>query len=89
MHFIVLNVLLYRMSVNQTTPTGKPLKGKRNSMTRPQSAIDEVYTSFRSDLENDTLAPAYRIRLHNLFRQIEKEFELLYQENQTRKFVYF
>lgn len=73
------------MSVNQTTPTGKPLKGKRNSMARPQSAIDEVYGSFRYDLENDALSPTYRIRLHNLFRQIEKEFELLYQENQSRK----
>lgn len=72
------------MSVNQTTPTGiKPLKGKRNSMTRPQSGIDEVYSNFRSDIENDSLSPAYRIRLHNLFRQIEKEFELLYQENQS------
>ncbi|KAF5303606.1 hypothetical protein FQA39_LY09853 [Lamprigera yunnana] len=71
------------MSVNQTTSIGKPLKGKRNSMTRPQSAIEEVYSSLRNDIENDSLTPAYRIRLHNLFRQIEKEFELLYQENQN------
>lgn len=72
------------MSVNQSTPNSKVQKGKRGSMNRPQSAFDgDVY--FRSDLENDTLNPAYRARLHILFRQIEKEFDLLYQENQNCK----
>lgn len=70
------------MSVNQSTPNSKVQKGKRGSMNRPQSAVDgDVYTGFRSDLENDSLSPAYRSRLHILFRQIEKEFDLLYQEN--------
>lgn len=70
------------MSINQTPSSGKSFKVKRNSMARPQSTIEDVYSSLRSDLD-DSLNPAYRLRLHNLFRQIEKEFEILYQENQS------
>lgn len=74
------------MSVNQTASSNKVQKGKRNSMNRPQSTIDsDIYIAFKSDLDNDAVLPAYRTRLHNLFRQIEREFELLYQENQNCK----
>lgn len=71
------------MSVNQTTPSNKVQKGKRNSMNRPQSTIDgDVYIGLtRSDIDNE----AYRTRLHNLFREIQREFDLLYQENQNCK----
>lgn len=70
------------MSVNQGTPSNKLPKSKRSSMNRPQSAIDgDIYIGFRSDLENDGISPTYRSRLYNLFRQIEKEFDLLYEEN--------
>lgn len=77
------------MSVNQSTPNSKVQKSKRGSMNRPQSGIDgDVYVGFRSDVENDSISPAYRARLHILFRQIEKEFDLLYQENQNRKYSF-
>ncbi|CAG9857910.1 unnamed protein product [Phyllotreta striolata] len=68
------------MSVNQNTPNNKLGKSKRAQMTRPSSGlIDSEFIGLRSDLENDS----YKIRLYNLFRQIEKEFDLLYQENQN------
>lgn len=31
--------------------------------------------------------PPYRARLHHLFAQIEKEFEMLYLENLSCKFI--
>lgn len=72
------------MSVSQVTPANKVQKGKRNSMNRPASTIDgDVYIGFRNDIDNES--PGYRIRLHALFKQIEKEFDLLYQENQNCK----
>lgn len=72
------------MSVSQVAPANKVQKGKRNSMNRPQSTVDgDVYIGFRNDIDNES--PAYRIRLYALFKQIEKEFDLLYQENQNCK----
>ncbi|XP_056638108.1 WD repeat-containing protein 37 isoform X1 [Diorhabda sublineata] len=73
------------MSVNQIVANNKLSKNKRGQMTRPSSGIIEsdLYTGFRSDIENDSISPSYKNRLYNLFRQIEKEFDLLYQENQT------
>lgn len=77
------------MSVNQNTPTNKIPKFKRGSMNRPISGLidAELYMGFKSDIENEPISPAYKIRLYTLFKQIEKEFDLLYQENQTCKFV--
>ncbi|CAG9764833.1 unnamed protein product [Ceutorhynchus assimilis] len=74
------------MSVNQNTPYSKIHKNKRGSFNRPQSATimdSDFSTGFRSDMENDSLSLTYKTRLHVLFNQIEKEFDLLYQENQT------
>ncbi|CAH0551872.1 unnamed protein product [Brassicogethes aeneus] len=75
------------MSVNQNTPSSKfnQKEKKRGSMNRPQSGIidTDYYVGFRSDIENESLSPAYKTKLHTLFRQIEKEFDLLYQENQN------
>lgn len=71
------------MSVHQIAPNSKT-KNKRSSMTRPASTVDgDNYMGFRSDMESEAVSPAYRARLHNLFRQIEKEFDILYHENQT------
>lgn len=81
-----------------TGGTSTSNKVKRSSMNRPQSGglLDDVYIGFRSDIENDSITtntitaatstpppPSYKARLFNLFRQIEKEFDLLYQENQN------
>ncbi|XP_018568087.1 WD repeat-containing protein 37 isoform X2 [Anoplophora glabripennis] len=73
------------MSVIQNTSNSKIQKNKRGSMIRPQSGLidGDYYMGFRSDAENEPLSPAYKTRLHTLFRQIEKEFDLLYQENQN------
>ncbi|KAJ8924039.1 hypothetical protein NQ315_006816 [Exocentrus adspersus] len=73
------------MSVTQNTPNSKIQKNKRGSMIRPHSGLidGDYYMGFRSDAENEPLSPAYKTRLYTLFRQIEKEFDLLYQENQT------
>jgi hypothetical protein len=76
------------MSVNQNISNSKvQSKEKRSSMNRPQSGvIDGDFYGFRSDVENDCpLTPAYKTKLFNLFRLIEKEFDILYQENQTCK----
>lgn len=69
----------------------KNFKGnKRTSMPRPQSTIEsEIGMGFRSDAEADPMLPAFRVRLHYLFKQIEREFELLHQENQNRKLNYY
>lgn len=77
--------LCFRMSVGHT-PSGKPPKGKRNSMPRPSSTVEDLYANLRNEMDNDSVTPTYRVRLHNLFRQIEKEFDLLYQENQSREY---
>ncbi|KAF7277875.1 hypothetical protein GWI33_009129 [Rhynchophorus ferrugineus] len=74
------------MSLSQNTPYSKMQKTKRGSMNRPQSAAimdSDFSTGFRSDIENDSLTLAYKGKLHALFMQIEKEFDLLYQENQS------
>lgn len=76
------------MSVGQSTPYSKLHKTKRGSVNRPQSAAimdSDFSTGFKSDIENDSVAMAYKARLHTLFAQIEKEFDLLYQENQSCK----
>ncbi|XP_050311882.1 WD repeat-containing protein 37 [Anthonomus grandis grandis] len=73
------------MSSGQHTPYSKIQKPKRSSLNRPQSATimdSDFSTGFRSDIENDPMSLAYKTRLHSLFSQIEKEFDLLYQENQ-------
>lgn len=81
------------MSVNQNTPSSKhqQKEKKRGSMIRPQSGIidTDYFTGFRSDLENETISPTYKIKLYTLFKQIEKEFDLLYQENQNCKLKSF
>ena len=74
------------MSINQNTPYSKIQKTKRGSLNRPQSATimdSDFSTGFRSDIENESLSLAYKARLHSLFRQIEKEFDMLYKENQS------
>lgn len=60
-------------------------------MNRPTSGLidAELYMGFKSDMENESMSPAYKIRLYNLFKQIEKEFDLLYQENQTCKTCHY
>lgn len=76
------------MSFSQNTPYSKMQKTKRGSMNRPQSAAimdSDFSTGFRSDIENDSMSLAYKSKLHALFMQIEKEFDLLYQENQSCK----
>lgn len=74
--------------INQSfTSSNKNLKVKRTSMPRPPSTVDtDIGYGFRSDAEGDAMLPAFRTRLHYLFRQIEREFDLLYQENQTCRF---
>lgn len=68
----------------QAVSSNKNLKGKRSSMPRPQSTIEsEIGTGFRSDAETETMFPPFRVRLQYLFKQIEREFELLHQENQN------
>lgn len=53
-------------------------------MPRPSSTVEgDAGYGFRSDAEADAMLPAFRARLHYLFRQIEKEFDMLYQENQS------
>lgn len=70
--------------INQALSSNKNIKGKRSSMPRPQSTIEsEIGTGFRSDAETDPMLPTYRVRLHYLFKQIEREFDLLHQENQN------
>ncbi|XP_022912996.1 WD repeat-containing protein 37 [Onthophagus taurus] len=70
------------MSVSQVNSANKPLKGKRNSMNRPQSTIEgDIYITYKNELDSDQ--PNYRTKLHTLFKQIEKEFDLIYQENQN------
>lgn len=61
-------------------------------MNRPPSSVidGDMYYGFRSDLENDIqLAPAYKTKLFNLFRLIEKEFDVLYQENQNCEYFFW
>lgn len=74
--------------INQSFSNNKNIKGKRSSMPRPQSTIEnEMGTGFRSDIEADTMVPTFRVRLHYLFKQIEREFDLLHQENQSCTYI--
>lgn len=69
------------MSLNQNQLSHKASKNKRSSMNRPTSGsnLDGDSNYARNDLDE----PAYKSKLMSLFKQIEKEFDLLYQENQT------
>lgn len=59
-------------------------------MPRPPSTVEgDAGYGFRSDAEADAMLPAFRARLHYLFRQIEKEFDMLYQENQSCMFSFY
>ncbi|XP_066156812.1 WD repeat-containing protein 37 [Euwallacea fornicatus] len=74
------------MSGSHNTPYSKIQKVKRGSLNRPQSAAimdSDFSTGFKSDIENEPMSQAYKARLHALFAQIEREFDLLYQENQN------
>lgn len=64
----------------------KPNKAKRGNIPRTHSSIENdsqnVYHSYRSYFDAETAIPVLlRNRLHDLFMQIEKEFENLYAEN--------
>ncbi|KAL1122922.1 hypothetical protein AAG570_003247 [Ranatra chinensis] len=68
---------------------GKPLKSNKG-VTLPRRSnsneadVTQLYlnTSFKSDTDSESnLPPILRARLHELFTQIEKEFETLYTEN--------
>ncbi|ERL91341.1 hypothetical protein D910_08673, partial [Dendroctonus ponderosae] len=74
------------MSGHPNAAYSKIQKVKRGSLNRPQSAAimdSDFSTGFKSDIENDSISLAYKARLHALFSQIEREFDLLYQENQN------
>ncbi|XP_073997822.1 WD repeat-containing protein 37-like isoform X4 [Rhodnius prolixus] len=64
-------------------------KGKRVSIARAfRSGDPEMFSSssFKSDIDGDTnLPPVIRSKLQYLFSQIEKEFEVLYNENLSYK----
>nr|CAH7749898.1 unnamed protein product [Callosobruchus chinensis] len=72
------------MSIHQNISNSK-VKSKKSAIMRLQGDLfdADLNMGFRSDMENDSLSPAYKIRLYSLFRQIEKEFDVLYQENQS------
>lgn len=64
----------------------KPIKVKRGNIPRTPSSIENdsqhAFHSYRSYFEGETVIPVLlRNRLHDLFMQIEKEFENLYAEN--------
>ncbi|KAK7867581.1 hypothetical protein R5R35_005282 [Gryllus longicercus] len=66
--------------------SAKPPKSKRINIPRVQSnaesEIQPFLTNFRSDMDGESvIPPVFRSRLHELFIQIEKEFETLYAEN--------
>lgn len=70
----------------------KPSKTKKSNIPRTHSSIENdsqhSYHSaaYRSHFEGDTVIPVLlRNRLHDLFMQIEKEFEILYAENLSCK----
>ncbi|KAK9874097.1 hypothetical protein WA026_002451 [Henosepilachna vigintioctopunctata] len=74
------------MSINNIASTGKTPKSKRNVLNRPASSSlleGDLFLSHRVDLENEGLNTAYKSKLYSLFKQIEKEFDNLYQENQN------
>lgn len=65
----------------------KPMKNKKSSIPRALSAVEsdtnQIFSSmFRSNFESESVIPALlKTRLHDLFLQIEKEFESLCSEN--------
>lgn len=76
------------MSASTNSTAGKSQKTKRNILSRPASSSileGDYFLSSRMDMDNDGVTPAYKTKLLALFKQIEKEFDLLYQENQTCK----
>uniref|UniRef100_T1J3Q0 WD repeat-containing protein 37 n=1 Tax=Strigamia maritima TaxID=126957 RepID=T1J3Q0_STRMM len=72
----------------QDTPfSNKPIKSKRISIPRVRSSTDSDLQQpfhFVRDIESDSVLPTrFKNRLHELFNQIEKEFETLYTENMS------
>lgn len=68
---------------------GKSTK-KRSTMAKLQSVLDgENYLGIRGEVEGEFIQPPFKTRLRELFRQIEKEFDILYAENLSCKFLKF
>lgn len=61
----------------------RPVKSKKANLPRVHSAIEtDHHSGFRSYFETDSIMPSLlKTRLHDLFQQIEKEFEILCAEN--------
>lgn len=73
----------------QHSSVSKSLKFKKSNIGRTQFSIDsDVGFNLRSYYDTDTtMPPAHKARLHDLFMQIEREFEALYLENRARKLL--
>lgn len=82
------------MPLDSTQSTmSKTVKNKKSSIPRALSSIEsdshQIYHSslYRTYYEGDSALPAFlKSRLHDLFLQIEKEFESVYAENITCKY---
>lgn len=67
--------------------TDTELQSQQSGSTPLQSTALHCVT-FRSDIEDSSIPPNLRIKLLDLFQQIEKEFEMLCAENAGCKLIY-
>lgn len=54
---------------------------------KPKRLSNKKKKRYYGDNNSDILPMEFQGRLHNLFKQIEKEFEKLHQENVNRKLL--
>lgn len=61
------------------------MKSSKRRLQALTEGTDGLPNYFKMEDSETSIPPVFRSRLHELFSQIEKEFDLLYTENINRK----
>lgn len=66
------------------------MKSSKRRLQSLAEGSDIMPNLFKIDQDSEcSIPPVFRARLHELFSQIEKEFDILYTENLNREFTKF
>jgi hypothetical protein len=61
------------------------MKSSKRRLQALTEGSDGMHNYLKMEDSETSIPPVFRSRLHELFSQIEKEFDLLYTENLNRK----
>lgn len=63
------------------------MKTSKRRLQALTEGADGLANYLKMEDSESSIPPVFRSRLHELFAQIEKEFDLLYSENMNRKYM--